>query len=188
MDLDFALVRFDGEGTAVECFAAVRDRPGADPQWTREVGFVEHHHSGRMLLRGTFAGHYVDVDESDHVSQKGAGEGAVAGGLIGVLLGPPGIAVGLLAGGLVGAQAGDASDSETEPQALAGRLREGVPRGGSAIVLFGPPPDVDEMLAEIGDRGREQIRRTLTPEEAAALEASLSSTPPASAPPRANWD
>jgi hypothetical protein len=27
------------------------------------------------VLRGTFAVHYLDVDESDHVSQKGAGNG-----------------------------------------------------------------------------------------------------------------
>lgn len=187
MDLDLALVRFDRERTAVERFAAARDRPGAEPPWTREVGFVEHHHNGRLLLRGTFAGHYVDVDESDHVSQKGAGEGAVAGGLVGVLLGPPGIALGLLIGGLLGSQAGAPSDTETEPQELAGQLRDGVPRGSSAIVLIAGAHDVDEMLAAIGQDPNNTVRRSLTGEEAASLEASLAATPLAAPPPRADW-
>jgi uncharacterized membrane protein len=188
VDLDLAVARFDGEGTAVERFAAARDRPGGEPAWTREVGFVEHHHNGRMLVRGTFAGHYVDVDESDHVSQKRAGEGAVAGGLIGVLLGPPGIALGLLVGGLIGSQSGDPSDVESEPEELAGRLRDAVPRSSSAIVLIAGAHDVDEMLAALGESANDTTRRTLTGDEAAALEASLSGTPPAAAPPRAGWD
>lgn len=186
MALDFAAVCFDGDGTAVERFAGVRDRPGADPPWTREVGFVEHHHNGRLLLRGTFAGHYLDVDEADHVSEKGAGEGAVAGGLIGALLGPPGLALGLLVGGLVGSQVGHPSDAETEPQELAGRLRDAVPRASSAVVLIGGAHDVDEMIAAIGENARETIRRSLTAEEAASLEASLGATPPAASPPREN--
>jgi hypothetical protein len=76
-------------------------------------GFVERHHDGRLLLRGTFAGHYLDVDEEDRVSQKGAGEGAATGGLVGVLLGPPGIAVGLLLGALVGANVGGTHEVES---------------------------------------------------------------------------
>jgi uncharacterized membrane protein len=178
--LDLAVVRFDGEGTAVQRYAAARDRSDGEARWAREVGFVEHHAHGHLLLRGTFAGHYVDVDESDHVSQKGAGEGAVAGGLIGVLLGPPGIALGLLVGGILGSQAGAASDSEAEPQLLADRLRDAVPRSASAIVLIAPAGDVDEMLAALGERVQEVTRRTLSADEAAQLELALSAAPPAS--------
>jgi uncharacterized membrane protein len=144
------------------------------------VGFVEHHRNGRLLLRGTFAGHYLDVDESDRVSQKGAGEGAVAGGLVGALLGPAGIALGLTLGAVVGSQAGKASEVEAEPEALAEQLRAAVPRSSSAIVLIADPPDVDEMVAAL-DAGAQGItRQTLTPEQQAALEASLSAAPPAS--------
>jgi uncharacterized membrane protein len=178
--LDLALVRFDGEGTAVQRYAAARDRSDGEARWAREVGFVEHHAHGHLLLRGTFAGHYVDVDESDHVSQKGAGEGAVAGGLIGVLLGPPGIALGLLVGGILGSQAGTASDSEAEPQLLADRLRDAVPRSASAIVLIAPAADVDEMLAALGEGAQDVTRRTLSADEAAQLELALSAAPPAS--------
>ena len=180
MSLDVAVAQFDGEGTAVRRYAAAREVPGADPPWTQKVGFVEHHRHGHLLLRGTFAGHYLDVDESDRVSQKGAGEGAVAGGLVGVLLGPAGIAVGLTLGAIVGSQAGKASDVEAEPGALAEQLRAAVPRSSSAIVLISDPPDVDEMVAALDAGAQDITRQTLTAEQQAALEASLSGAPPAS--------
>ena len=180
MSLDVAVAQFDREGTAVRRYATAREGPGAAPAWTQKVGFVEHHRNGRLVLRGTFAGHYLDVDESDRVSQKGAGEGAVAGGLVGALLGPVGIAVGLTLGTVVGSQAGKTSEVEAEPEALAEQLRAAVPRSSSAIVLIADPSDVDEMVAAL-DAGAQGItRQTLTPEQQAALEASLSAAPPAS--------
>jgi len=110
----------------------------------------------------------------------GAGEGAVAGGLVGVLLGPPGVAVGLVVGGLVGSSAGAASDLEAEPQALADQLRAAVPRSSSAVVLVAASPDVDEMLSALGDSAQRVTRQTLTADQAAALETSLSAAPPVS--------
>ena len=179
MSLDVAVAQFDGEGTAVRRYAAAREGPGADPPWTNKVGFVEHHRNGRLLLRGTFAGHYLDVDESDRVSQKGAGEGAVAGGLVGALLGPVGIAVGLTLGTVVGSRAGKTDELEAEPEALADQLRAAVPRSSSAIVLIADPPDVDEMVAALDAGAHGITRQTLTPEQQAALETSLSAAPPA---------
>lgn len=180
MSLDVAVAQFDGEGTAVQMYAAANERSGS-ASWTQKVGFVERHHSGRLLLRGSFAGHYLDIDEVDVVSEKGAGEGAAAGGLIGVLFGPAGIAVGLVVGGLVGSQAGNETEREAEPEALAEQLRGLVPKSSSAIVLIAQATDVDEMLAALGDRAHSIVRRTLNAEEAAALEASLIDAPPASA-------
>jgi uncharacterized membrane protein len=180
VSLDLAVAQFDGEGTAVQRYAAVKERSRADPAWMHQVGFVERHHNGRLLLRGTFAGHYVDVDESDHVSQGGTSEGAVAGGLVGVLLGPPGIAVGLALGGVIGSQAGDSTEIEAEPEALAAQLRAVVPRSSSAVVLIAPAPDVDEMFAALGEAAQGVVRRTLAADQAAELEASLGTAPPAS--------
>ena len=183
MSLDLAVVRFAGEGTAVEKYAGARDGSrsrfarGPAPRWTRGVGFVERHHNGRLLMRGTFAGHYVDVDESDDVSQKGAGEGAASGGLLGVLLGPPGIAVGLLVGALAGAHFGGSKELEAEPQALTASLRDAVPRSSSAIVMIAAPDEVDELLAALGESAQDVVRRTLTDDEVTALEASLSPAP-----------
>lgn len=184
MSLDLAIIRFDGEGTAVERYAVASDRsskPGRqriEARWTRDVGFVERHHNGRLLLRGRFAGHYLDVDESDRFSQKGAGEGAATGGLLGVLLGPPGIAVGLVLGSLVGSEVGNPKEVEDEPEALAVQLREAVPRGSSAIVMIAPEAEVDEMLTALGAGTQDMIRRTLAGGDAAALEVSLGGAPP----------
>jgi uncharacterized membrane protein len=174
-------VRFQGGGSATENFVAARDRTGADAPWTRQVGLVEHHHNGHLVLRGTFAGHYVDVDEALHASERGAGEGFAGGALVGVLLGPPGLAVGMTVGALVGSQLGAPSEADAEPQLLVDQLRAAVPRSGSgsAIVSIASARDVDEMLTAIGDSGGEVIRQTLTAEQSAALQMSLSATPAA---------
>ena len=174
---EVAVARFDGEGTAVRSYAEAKERSRKEAPWMAKVGFVEHHHNGRLVLRGAFAGHYLDVDESDSVSQSGAAEGAVGGGLVGVLLGPPGMAVGLVLGGLIGAYGGHSPEVETEPDMLAGRLREAVPRSSSAVVLVAGATDVDEMVAALEGHADGLLRRTLTPHETAELEASLSSAP-----------
>lgn len=189
MQLDFALIRFREGGAAAETFVAARDRSdafrardrsGAASSWARHVGLVEHHHDGHLVLRGTFAGHYVDADEALHVSERGAGEGSVGGALLGILGGPPGIAVGIVLGGIIGSQLRRPSEIESEPQPLADQLRAAVPLAGSAIVMIAEPHEVDDMVAAIGGSGGELIRRTLTADEVAALQASLSATPPAS--------
>jgi uncharacterized membrane protein len=182
VSLDLAVVQFDGEGTAVGRYADAKDqfaaaeerRDGAAP-WMEKVGFVERHHNGRLLVRGLFAGHYLDVDESDHVSQTGAGEGAAGGALVGVLLGPPGIALGFVIGGIVGAETGTPTEHEPEPEALAEQLRAAVPPSSSAVVLIADSADVDEMVAALGEGARGVVRRTLSAEQTAALEASLPS-------------
>jgi uncharacterized membrane protein len=180
MSLEIAVVRFDGEGTAVKRYAGAKERLG-DAPWTQKVGFVECHHNGRLLLRGLFAGHYLDVDESDHVSQKGAAEGAAAGGIAGLLLGPAGLAAGLALGGLIGSQVAHGSEIEAEPEAFAQQLRELIPRSSSAVVMIAGRPEVDEMVEALAEGAQSTVRRTLSDEEATALEASLG-PPPASTP------
>jgi len=184
MALDFALVSFPGVNSAAEAFAAARGRMASGPAWTREVGFVEHHENGHLVLRGTFAGHYVDVDEGLHVSAHGTTEGVALGAVIGtVLAGPLGLAVGTVTGGLIGSQFGTPSEVDPEPEPLAERLRAAVPAPGSAIVLIADATDVDEMIAAVDGNRTQVMRSTLTPEEAAAVQASLSTSPVASAGP-----
>jgi len=180
MSLEFALAQFHGEGTAVQSYSAAKDRSGPDEPWMREVGFIECHHNGRLLLRGTFAGHYLDVDESDRASQTGAGAGAVAGGLVGALLGPAGIALGLIVGGGIGAHVGTVTDAESEPEELVEQFRAAVPRSSSAIVLIASTADVDEMVAALGGKVQRLTRRRLSAEQETALNASLENAPPAS--------
>jgi Protein of unknown function (DUF1269) len=177
--LEVALVRFHGENTAVLRYADAKDRSASDAHWAQEVGFVQRFHSGRLLLRGTFAGHYLDVDEGDHVSQKRGAGGAVAGGLLGVLAGPAGIAVGVVLGGTIGADTGRADETEAEPGELADKLRAAIPPLSSAIVLIAEVTDVDDMLAALGENAEDVLRRTLTADDEAALQASISASPPA---------
>lgn len=182
MTLELAVIRFDGENTAVERYAratdAVPDRASAErPAWTRNVGFVERHGNGRLLLRGTFAGHYVDVDESDAISQRGAGEGAATGGLVGVLAGPPGIAVGLVVGAIVGSHLATADEVEAEPELLAAKIRDAVPRSASALVMIAAPAEVDELIGAVGDGPATTTRRPLADDEATTIEASLGGAP-----------
>jgi uncharacterized membrane protein len=180
MNLEFALVRFEGGSSGTETFVDARDRCDADAPWTRQVGLIEHHHNGHLVLRGTFAGHYVDVDEALHVSEQGTAAGFAAGAVVGALLGPVGLAAGMVAGAMIGSQVGEPSETDSEPRLLVDQLRAAVPRSGSAIVLIAAACDVDEMLTAIGDSGGEVIRETLTADQAAALQASLSATPAAS--------
>ena len=178
---DFVLSSFDGVNSAAEAFAAARGRSGSGARWTSEVGFVEHHDNGHLVLRGTFAGHYVDTDEALHTSERGAGEGALTGAVIGTLLaGPLGFAVGTVIGGTVGSQVGKPSERDAKPEPLAERLRAAVPRSGSAIVLIAQAGDVDEMIAALGAGAGQLTRRALTDDEIAAVQTALSGLPAAS--------
>lgn len=174
-ELDLAVVRYRGEDGAAEALDP-RDRAGADAAWAKQVGIVEHYATGRLSLRGMFSGQYVDADETHHVSEPGAAEGFAVGAVLGVLAGPPGLAVGMVLGALLGSQLAPATETEPEPAALAEQLREAVPRGSSAVVMIGSPHDVDEVLDALADSGGEVIRRRLTPEQVAALQASLGSS------------
>jgi uncharacterized membrane protein len=183
MTLDLALIGFVGEPTAASVFGTMRDRVGTEAPWTQEVAVVERAHNGRMSIRGTFDGHYVDVEESDHVSQPGAAKGALTGALIGAVFGPPGWAVGFALGGTIGAEVGRPAEIEVAPEGLVQELRAAVPRGHSAIALLAAPEHVDAMLVALEEKHDSVLRRTLTVAQAAAILASLSPTPQASAGP-----
>lgn len=180
MGLDLALIGFGGETTASSVFGTMRDRVGPDATWTHEAAVVEHRHNGRMSIRGTFDGHYVDVDESDHLSQAGAARGALTGALIGAVLGPPGWAAGFALGGTIGSQIARPTETEAEPEPLVKELRDAVPRGHSAIALLAAPEHVDAMLTALDEKHESVLRRTLTVGEAAAILASVSTAPDAS--------
>ena len=183
MTLDLAVLSFAGTNGAVLAFDTARERSSASAAWVRQIGFVEHHGNGHLVLRGTFAGHYVDIDEAIHVSQRGAAEGWAIGGVIGVLAGPLGLVIGMVLGALVGSLVGKPTEVDPEPQALADELRAAVPRGSSAMVVIANAPDVDALLAAVHDPRAHITRKTLTPDEAAAIQTSLREAPEASAGP-----
>jgi uncharacterized membrane protein len=181
--LDLALVGFKGESTAASVFGTLRERVGSAAPWTNEIALVEHLGNDRMSVRGTFAGRYVDVEETDHVSETGAAEGALTGAVLGVVFGPPGFAAGLVLGGITGAETGKPTELEPEPELLVNELREAVPSGHSAIALLAEPAHVDAMLSALGESDHAAVvRRSLTAEQASALVASVAADPPASRP------
>jgi uncharacterized membrane protein len=181
MSLDLALIGFKGESTAASVFGTLRDRVGSATPWTSEVAIVEHLGNDRMSVRGTFGSRYVDVEETDHVSVPGAGEGALTGAVLGAIFGPPGFASGLVVGGSIGAEIGKPTELEPEPELLINELREAVPSGHSAIALLAEPAHVDAMLSALGESHQiAVVRRPLTAEQASALIASIAADPPAS--------
>ena len=177
MSLDLALMIFDhvegAERAYSDVIGASRDAP-----WVHEIAFVEHHREDRIVVRGTFAGRYVDLDERGDVIGRRTAEGAVAGAAAGVFFGPAGIAVGLVAGGT----AGGLSDSEHAAHlhdAFIDEVRGEVPVKSSAVLLLAEPEHVDEMVAAFaGGRGR-LVRHHLSPEEVQALESAVAGSPPA---------
>jgi hypothetical protein len=179
LHMDFALVAFDRVDTAAEAFATARDRSGATSRWWDQVALLEHHMGGHLVLRGTLAGHYVDVDESLHVSESGAAKGWRTGALIGSLLTPAGLAVGSVLGAVIGSQEGEPSERDPEPTLLVDKLRGAVPAPGSSIVMIGEAGAVDEMLSAAQLGVASVTRRTLSRDELAVLDIALSETPPA---------
>ena len=58
-----AVLGFSHPTEAEDAFAAVREQVWGTPPWLHDVAFAHSGRHGRMLLRGTFAGRYVHVDD-----------------------------------------------------------------------------------------------------------------------------
>src|SRR5262245_22314974 len=107
MSLDLAVEVFPHIEGADHAYADVLYAVG-DVRWAHEIALVEHHRRDRLVVRGTFAGRYVDVvDQTDPLGKKTV-EGALTGAVAGLFFGPAGLAVGLVGGAVAGgvAQAG----------------------------------------------------------------------------------
>ena len=173
MSLDLTLIVFDHVGGAERAYADVLGVSAASP-WVHEIAFVEHHRHDRIVVRGTFAGRYVDVDdEADLVIGKRTAEGALTGAIAGVLFGPAGLAIGLVGG----AGAGSVGVADHLHDALIDEVRAEVPEKSSAILLLASPEHADAMIAAFeGHRGR-LIRHRLSPQGAQALEEAVVGRP-----------
>lgn len=176
--LDLAIVTFRGESAAARTFGEMRAAVG-DVAWIHEIALVEHLPSDRMVVRGTFAGRYVDVDESDRFSETGSGRGALTGALLGAAVGPAGFAAGLVLGAILGAETVTPTETEPEPRPLMDQLRSAVPKGHSAIVLLAAPEHVEAMLAAVSDGHGQLTRYQLSPEQTLMVRQALAATPEA---------
>jgi uncharacterized membrane protein len=179
MGAELAVAVFPTVEGAERVFADVREDARGAP-WLDEVALVEHHRSGRLVVRGTIAGHYLDVEEDGDVMGRGTATGALTGGLAGLVFGPPAVAVGLVGGAAAGGttEAGKVTPLQGE---LFTEIRGSVPEGGSAQVLLAEPEHVDAMIDSLrGTDARVAVRRTLSADAMAALEDLLHDAPPAS--------
>jgi uncharacterized membrane protein len=175
MGLDLALMVCDHLEGADRAFADAHDAVGDQP-WTHEVAFVEHHRHDRLIVRGNFGGHYVDIDDRSDVVGPDVGKGALTGALVGALFGPPGFAVGLVGGGI----AGGLEESSHVPE-LHGeffdQVRADVPQGSSAVVLLAAPDHVDAMIAAFAGSRAHPVRRHLSDKAARALAEGVAARP-----------
>ena len=174
MSLDLALMVFDHVEGAERAYAD--SGASVEAPWIHEIAFAEHHRHDRIVVRGTFAGRYVDVDEQGDLIGKRTAEGALTGAVVGALFGPPGFAVGLVAGGTVGG----VSEADHVPHlhdAFLDEVRAEVPEKSSAVILLARPEHVDAMVAAFEGRGGRLVRHHLAAQAAQALESAVVGRP-----------
>jgi uncharacterized membrane protein len=179
MSLDLALMIFDriegAERAYADVIGAAHDAP-----WVHEIAFVEHHRHDRIVVRGTFAGRYLDLDDQGDVIGKRTAEGALTGAVAGAFFGPAGFAAGLVAGGA----AGGLTEADHAPHlhdALIDDVRSEVPDRSSAVLLLASPEHADAMIAAFDGSGGRLVRHHLSPQEAQALQSAVAGRPPAAA-------
>jgi uncharacterized membrane protein len=183
MSVDLAVLVFEHVDGAERAFADARER-ALDAPWIDEVAFVERRRRGRIVIRGTFAGRYLDVDDTGDALGRDTVIGTLTGALVGAAFGWFGFAAGLVAGGMVGALV----EAEHIPRLegdLFDELRADVPDGCSAVILLAAAEHVDAMIVAFDGLGGRLVRRTLPDELLAALTAAVAGSPPASARPGA---
>jgi uncharacterized membrane protein len=174
--LYIGVAKFSGIYGAERAFADARDRaPGA--AWITGAAFVEVHRDGRIVVRGTIAGHYVDLDGQGDAMGRDTGIGAVVGAALGFLLGPPAFAVGLVGGATVGGAVEASHVAKPEGPAFEA-IREQVPEGASAVVVVSDAQRAQAMTEAMASAAESIEHRRLTPAADAELRAALAEAPP----------
>lgn len=174
--LHVGVARFSGIDGAERAFADAHDRdPAAD--WMADATFVEVHRHGRIVVRGSVAGHYVDLDGEGDVIGPDAGRGAVAGAALGFLLGPSAFAVGLVGGATVGGVVEASHLPKFEGPAF-DAIRERVPKGSSAVVVIATAERVRAMSEALASSAETFDAYRLGPTADAELRSALAAAPP----------
>jgi uncharacterized membrane protein len=177
---DFALMVFEHTEGAEEAYSRA-PASVAGVAWAQQIAFVEHHRRNRIIVRGTFAGRYVDADDESEFMGGKTAEGALAGGAVGVLFGPAGLAVGLVAGGLAGGVAQERNSPHLR-SAFFDEVRREVPEGSSAVIMMASPDHVDAMITALEGHGGRLVRHHLNADDAKALEQAVAGDPTATPP------
>jgi uncharacterized membrane protein len=169
---ELAVLTFDHIEGAERAYADARGRAN-DAPWLREVVFVECHRHGRIVVRGTFAGHYLDVDDVADAIGRDTAVGAVAGAVVGLAFGPPGFAAGLVAGGIAGGVHESAVHTPRESGVLFDEIRRHIPEGSSGIVALVSADDSAALIEALHERAARLTHHRLSDAEAAALRAAV---------------
>ena len=178
---ELAVLTFDHIEGAERAYADARGRAN-DAAWLREVVFVECHRHGRIVVRGTFAGHYLDVDDVADAIGHDTAVGAVAGAVVGLAFGPPGFAVDLVAGGIGGGVHESAVHTPEESGALFDEIRHDIPERSSGIVALVSADDSAALIEALHERAVRLTHHRLSDAEAGALRAAVVQAPPAATP------
>jgi uncharacterized membrane protein len=178
---ELAVLTFDHIEGAERAYADARGRAN-DARWLREVVFVECHRHGRIVVRGTFAGHYLDVDDVADAIGHDTVVGAVAGAVVGLAFGPPGFAAGIVAGGIAGGVHESAVHRPQERGALFDEIRRDIPEGSSGIVALVSAEDSAALIEALHERAVRLTHHRLSDTEAAALQAAVVQAPQATTP------
>jgi uncharacterized membrane protein len=106
-------------------------------------------------------------ETGDTTTSKGAGIGAVVGGVIGLLAGPTGVVLGASAGTVVGGLAakGDAGIKDERLEALGNSLAPGT----SAVVIVVPEVWVESVISQLETAANEVMTEILTNDVAQKL-------------------
>jgi len=177
---ELTVLTFDHVEGAERAYADARGRAGAAP-WLREVAFVESHRHGRIVVRGTFAGHYLDVDDVADAIGHDTAVGTVAGAVVGLAFGPPGVAIGLVAGGIAGGVR-QSTHTPEERGALFDEIRRDIPEGASGLVAMVGAADTQALIDALHRRAVRITRHRLSADESAALTAAVAQAPSAAMP------
>jgi uncharacterized membrane protein len=153
---------FPGRHSAKQVLAEVRER---DLAWIRDVAVVERPNRGPVTIHSTWAQNEAD--------RKGLGLGALAGALVGLLLGPGGVVVGAAVGSAAGGLIGAGADFVEFDRRLA-ELADALKPDSSALMLWADPTDVEEFVAVFRAHDAKLVRSSLTEKQARRLKAALS--------------
>jgi uncharacterized membrane protein len=178
---ELAVLTFNHIEGAERAYANARGRAN-DAPWLREVVFVECHRHGRIVVRGTFVGHYLDVDDVADAIGRDTAVGAVAGAVVGLAFGPPGFAAGLVAGGIAGGVHESAVHTPQESGALFDEIRRDIPEGSSGIVALVSAEDSAALVEALHERAVRVTHHRLSDADAAALRAAVAQAPRAATP------
>lgn len=164
---ELIVLRFPEPQGASNALAALQaNRPHR--RWVEEAAVVERHGSGRVSIRGTYAGYDSGgIAESDD-AKAGVVFGALAGGVIGLIGGPIGIIIGLVGGGTLGGLFAYLRGGDTSEGAVFEKIKKQLPRGSSALMLLAEKNAVHEA-STFGVGEADQIRQALADEEVASV-------------------